>query len=73
MGNRSGAIATVAAAAGRAVAEEMPTLMGLPLATATSLVVWSGLALALMPRELQRLARESGVGRMLRSRRSSQA
>lgn len=66
------AIGTAAAAAGRAVAEQMPTLTGLPLAVGAALAVWSVLALAFMPRDLQRLASEAGVARLLRWRGSAQ-
>ncbi len=61
-------IATAAAAAGRAVADQMPTLTGLPLAVAAALAVWSVLAMALMPRDLQMLATEAGVSRILGGR-----
>ncbi|MBW3607355.1 MAG: oligosaccharide flippase family protein [Actinobacteria bacterium] len=65
------AIATVAAAAGRAVADQMPTLTDLPLAVAATLAVWSLLAIALMPRDLHRLASHAGVAGMLCWRGSS--
>ncbi len=68
----AGAIATVAAAAGRAVAEQLPTLTGLPLAVGMALGVWWVLAIAVMPRDLHRLASEAGVARMLRWRGAAQ-
>ena len=61
-------IATVAAAASRGVANQLPTLNGLPLALAAALAVWLVLAMALMPRDLQKLATETGVSRKLRWR-----
>ncbi len=61
------AIATVAAAAGRAVADQLPTLAGLPLAASVALGVWLLLAMALMPRDLRSLATESGTATMLPS------
>lgn len=67
------AIATVAAGAGRVVAEQMPTLTGLPLAVATTLAVWMLLATVFMPRDLQRLASEVGVSRLLRRRGSRES
>lgn len=60
--------AAAAGAVSRAVADEMPTLAGLPLAVAAALTVRALLAVALMPRDLQRLAREAGFARILRRR-----
>ena len=62
------AIAIVATAASRAVASQLPTLTGLALALAAALSVWFVLAMALMPRDLQKLATEAGVSRKLRWR-----
>lgn len=59
------AIATAAGAVSRAVADAMPTLIGLPLAAAAALGVWAALAMAFMPRDLQMLAREAGLARTL--------
>lgn len=68
----AGTIAAVAAAVGRAVAEQMPTLTGLPLAAGAALAVWAVLAIVLMPRDLHRLASEAGVAKRLRWRGSAQ-
>ncbi|HWC27479.1 MAG TPA: oligosaccharide flippase family protein [Solirubrobacteraceae bacterium] len=66
---QAAAIAIAAAAVSRAVAEQMPTLTGLALAVAAALAVWLVLAMVLMPRDLQRLAAEAGLARLLASRK----
>jgi PST family polysaccharide transporter len=59
------AIAGVAATAGRAVADQLPTLTGLVLAAMVAAGAWAILSLALMRDDLRRLATESGVARVL--------